>query len=426
METLCTFNRKNRIENSMFYLLGVFSTMQIVTLLGNTVFMLLVYAMCIYLVVSKGQIYILDKLVIVYTLVIVLTTVYNVAMNVISKPYQGKAISSLINVVAIIVVYIYGSNKDNISCFLKGFELSCKIQLVWCILQFVFHKFLDIPLNTVVFNEWLPMSEQTVQLRNGEYVCTGLHWHASNMIIILAYLYLFSKSWLVKVLSIFIVIQTSNTTAMIALVFCFVCEIVVVIYRLSKRWLVKINLEKKVIVLMIVLGGILIGKEIVPTIVEMIDAYVYRFTALSGELQGGNDDVGISSMVHLSYYLNLPDMLSNSSIVNVLIGYGLSCSGYLYSELYGQYKELVWVIESDIINNIINLGIVGFTIFTLLMGRILFYIKKIGMNYKYCIFILSIFICGITYNVQQLWVFVLILMLYAYVRDFRILQNDKH
>lgn len=426
MKVLCQLKKEYTIEEKMFFLYGVFSTMQIISVFGFTVFSLFTYMLCLYFVLKKKRVSIYDKLIFVYAVLILLTTSCNMFMNLTSKSYQNKAIISLINMLAVIAVYVYGNSKDNVQSFFKGFDLSCKIQLLWCCVQFVSHKVWNLPVNTIVFDKWLSMSEQTTQVRNGEYVCSGLHWHASNMIMILVYLFLFSKSWIIKLLSIFIMLQTSNTTAMLAVSFCIICEIIVFIYKKSKNWIVSINTEKRIIVILMSGIGVIFGNKLVPILMEIYNSYIYRFTSLTGNLQGGEADVGVSSLVHLNYYVNLPDMISNSHIINVLLGYGLSCSGYIYSELYNQYKEMVWVIESDLVNNILNLGIIGFIVFYLLIIRLLYYIKLNKVNYKLCIFILAMLLSGVTYNVQQIWLIVVILMLYVYVKYFATLQvsND--
>ena len=153
--------------------------------------------------------------------------------------------------------------------------------------------------------------------------------------------------------------------------------------------------------------------KIWPYALGKIEQIAYRFTALSGNLKGGEGDVGVSSLTHLSYYLLIPDMIMNNNVINALFGYGLGCSGFIYSKMYGQYVDSVWVIESDIVNTVLNIGIVGFLVHYWIISRITFVVKRNKDKGKYRLFTLVILLSGITYNIQFNWTFLLLIMLYV-------------
>ena len=115
----------------------------------------------------------------------------------------------------------------------------------------------------------------------------------------------------------------------------------------------------------------------------------------------------------MNYYILIPDIIMNNNFINALFGYGLECSGYIYSKMYGQYVGSVWVIESDIVNTLLNVGIIGFVIYYWIIYRIFFVVKANKNKNKYRLFIVVILLSGITYNIQFNWTFLLILMLYG-------------
>ena len=405
---------QKKFDNILFFLLGLFSTMQIVTVFNVTLFLVISYITLIYMLITCKKVQIRDHIIVIYLATIVFSFVLNFCMSTLTSGYQIKSIMALINVIVIILIYIMSNNdRKKTMSFIKGFEWSCKIQLMWCVLQIVCNFFFDKDINNLIFNQILRMTENITQSREGKWVCTGLHWHAANLIPIIVYTYIFSKSLFFKIVSVIIVLFTQNTTSLLAIGLCIAADIFVIVCKVLKTRVKKIASMKLLFLLCAIFLFLCVMNKLWPYALNKIEQVVYRFTALSGNLKGGEGDVGVSSLTHLNYYILIPDIIMNNNFINALFGYGLECSGYIYSKMYGQYVGSVWVIESDIVNTLLNVGIIGFVIYYWIIYRIFFVVKANKNKNKYRLFIVVILLSGITYNIQFNWTFLLILMLYG-------------
>ena len=417
-------SRYSAIDEKLFFLLGVLSTMQVLSVCGITLFTLILYITFIYILLSSRRFIIADKMVVIYLLFIGVSVSSSIIFSSVSSGYASRVIKTFINISIMLLVYLLSSN-NSMRCkkFLQGFVLSCKVQLYYCLIQIVCINFLNIDINNLIFTRMFNMTTYQTQQKNGRIVCTGLHWHSANLIPILLYLYLFSKSWLTKALCILVAFVSQNTTAIITLGFCIIIDISVKLIKYLKQRNKRIDSKKVLITLIGVVIMCVMAERIMPYVIEKISGLIYRFTALSGDLKGGEGDVGISSLTHLNYYRNMFKIMYESSPINIILGYGLDSSGYIYSIVFKQYENVVWVIESDIVNIAINIGIVGFIIYYWLVVRIMILAIKKRMSYKYVVLVLAVIMGGITYNIQFTWVLLLELVIYSIMKAEQFNEN---
>lgn len=399
----------NKVDDRLYYAIGLFSTMQIISVFNISLFVFISYIVLIYMLANRRCIKLFDNSIIIYSIIICMSTGINVGCSVLSDGYSIRTITSMLNMLILIFIYILAS-RENLKNFVDGFEMSCKVQLFWCVVQIICIKFLNFDINNFVFNRLLSMTDNVTQSREGELVCTGLHWHAANLIPIVIYLYCFSKSFFMKGLSAIVVLFTQNTTALITLGVCVVMDVLIIGRKIVKSRIKKISIKNLVIVLGCTILVVLTINRVLPYAIEKIEKVIYRFSALTGNLKGGEDDVGISSLTHLNYYRLLPEIILQNGPINAIIGYGVECSGFIYSQMYGQYIEIIWVIESDIVNTILNIGIIGFVVHYWLFMRLFLVMKR---EKKYWMFVLAILVGGITYNIQFNWLLFLMLALYG-------------
>ena len=81
------------------------------------------------------------------------------------------------------------------------------------------------------------------------------------------------------------------------------------------------------------------------------------------------------------------------------------------SQIYGRYSGLGnWAIECDIVNILVNRGIVGFALFYLFIFRMI--VKGWKINKRYSIVAIAIFIQGFGYNVQ--WEYITLMEIVFY------------
>ena len=82
------------------------------------------------------------------------------------------------------------------------------------------------------------------------------------------------------------------------------------------------------------------------------------------------------------------------------------------SLIYGRYAELGnWSIECDIVNILVNRGIIGFVLFYSFLISII--IKGWKFNKYYSIVVLAIVVQGLGYNVQ--WEYIILIELLFYL-----------
>ena len=125
-----------------------------------------------------------------------------------------------------------------------------------------------------------------------------------------------------------------------------------------------------------------------------------KFIALLTRLTERND---ASTMAHMSYYTSLPEIYSHFSILEKLFGWGIGRSGNVFTEYYGLYKTIGdWSIESDPMNFLYSLGIIGMFLFYLFL--IITIVKGSKIDKKATAFIAILLVCGFFYAVQYIWV----------------------
>ena len=108
-------------------------------------------------------------------------------------------------------------------------------------------------------------------------------------------------------------------------------------------------------------------------------------------LFGNNKDA--STLAHFGYYSDYFTIIKTSNIYQIVFGYGIGCSGYTITSLYGRYAGGgTWAIESDYINILLSRGIVGFINYYLFLFYIL--IKGRKVDSRYGILMLVILIQG--------------------------------
>lgn len=323
-----------------------------------------------------------------------------------SLSYKKGAIVALVLILPIYFTYAYIEEKSlkNSNIFVwvkKGIKITCIIELVWCLLQFLLYYMFQLDINQIIFVDMLKFVETATHYKNDVFLASGLCWHAAFIAPIAVISYIFFENWIIKGLAVVNAIICDNSTAMIAISVCVFLDFCFKIISMIKSR----SINKRTIiyaVCVIVIGIPLLLKTGALQII--IDKVMYIFQRVTGKVNDGG-----SAEAHIRYYTSYLDILRKSSILQIIFGYGPGCSGYPISTLTGQYASMSsWAVESDVMDIILSRGITGFIGFYCF----LFKIAKDGLkiDYRYLILILSLAVGGITYNIQFEWV-VLIEML---------------
>lgn len=388
--------KKNTCCRYLFFLLGFFSTMPILSLWNITIFNVFLGFSFIYLIFNVNKTIKADKELLLILLFTIVNMGFNYLFGDLPKTYEHSMLFSSFFCILMYSVALLLLNKPYcIKMVLEGFKWSCVVQIIWCLMQIFLYKFMELDLNQLVFIDILKGNpeDQYSHYRYGELVCTGFHKHAANLIPILLFSYLKTNKLPLKAICIFVAFYTKSATVIIAICICVAYEFFNFLKKRLLSCAIKINFKKIALALVFIIVLMFFINYVSEFLIEIYD---YVFMRIEG-MESTND----SSGVHLNYYYSLPLILKATPFMNLLIGYGTGCSGLPYTRMIGQYEDLVWVVESDVLNTLLNYGIIGFVIFYLLMFKIFFKLKKNKNNISFLVLLLIG--CGFLYNVQYMW-----------------------
>lgn len=393
----------------LLFLLGLFSTTQILQVAGFAVSTWMTVLTAGYLLLTHGFDFRKD----IHLLILLLFTGITFAVSILADIPTGYKKASVISTLQWVLIFIIcaymrkDTDDSSTNTFFKGFDWSCKLQLGWCVLQMGAWYLLKTDLNAKVFGELLHMSSETSQYRKGVLACTGLHWHAANLIPVLVYTYFRYRSIFVKLLCLVIVYLTKNATALIAVGCALGLDLLVFIKHVlyDNRSSV---LRKTAVYIILGCGGVLLISPILfPKLQEVVEYLLLRFYQIQNPSLGNE-----SSAVHFNYYRNLPHILANIPLPEALFGSGIATSGYRFSSFYGQYPGEIWVVESDFVDAVLSRGIIGALIQYSLLLRIAWRMLQRKQTWISCILLILLF-SGFIYDNQFLWVQLLEYLLYC-------------
>lgn len=389
-----------RTEEALLFLLGLVSTWQILQLFGFSFSTLLSILAAGYFVLTRRPVFRRDWLLIGLLIAYSATTILSLFTSL-PFDYKKTAITGYIQWIVIFLICIYaaqGKTERKISVFFKGFQWSCRIQLAWCILQILLYAAVKLDLNKFVFADILHFSGETSQYRNGAPVCTGLHWHAANLIPVLVYLYFSHPSVLIKLACVLVTYFTKNATALIGMGLCVFIDCALFLKRtvVDRNGAVKYRTAKLGLAAAVLV--IVFAQVIFPMIREVVEYLLLRLYQIKNPSYGNE-----SSAVHFGYYSNLLPILSRIPLAEALFGSGMSTSGYRFTQFFNQYPDMVWAVESDFVNQVLSCGIVGAAAHYAFFAGTAWRLKKAGKT-QHVWALLVLAVCGIIYNNQFLWV----------------------
>lgn len=402
--------RVRRGDEILMYLLGLFSTWQILQFAGFSLSTLLTVLTAGYLIFSRGFSYFRKDWLLIAIALSTFTTLGVSLLAELPSGYVKVSISGTLQWVLIFLICIYMHRSNNSHCtgsFFQGLDLSCKVQIIWCLLQMVTYYALDLDINAKLFGELLHTNNETSQYRNGVLACTGLHWHAANMIPILAYLYFRYPGLLWKGLCFVVVYFMKNATAIIAASLCIGLDAMRFCWRVLRS--PESSIPKRIAAYIMV--GIscvcVIAPFVFPKIWEMLEYLLLRFSQISNPSYGNE-----SSAVHFNYYRHLPYILGNISPFEVLFGSGFNTSGYRFSYFFDQYSQSIWTVESDLVNITLGKGVIGCILHYSFLILLAIRLKKTKQTNHIC-FLLVLLLCGFVYDNQFIWVLLTEFMMYC-------------
>ncbi len=402
------------VTQRLFFLLGLVSTWQIVQIAGFAASTVVTVLTAGYLLLTREFVFPKDRILLVLLLTTCLTAVVSLFSDI-PIAYKKTALTGAVQWGLLFVLCAYmlqETHGHTTGWFFRGFDWSCRVQLIWCGAQMLLYYGAEIELNDLVFAKVLGFSGETGQYRGGVLACTGLHWHAANLIPVLLYTFFRHRSLLVKVLCVVIVYFTKNATAMIAVGFSAALELFLYVRAVRKHENRKLSrCDIAVIVALIALSPLILSK-----LWEMARYLALRFWQIQNPTPGHE-----SSAVHVNYYRNLPEILSRIPGILCLLGSGIGTSGHWYTRFYGQYPDMVWVAESDLVDGVLSKGILGAVLQYGFILHIAICAAK-QKQWEIASFLAVLLVSGFAYGNQFLWVQLLELMLYCRLRRQQVSQ----
>lgn len=387
------------------------SSMMVLQIAGQTFFLLLQIVLCIYMFLISKRVVFENNF---FILFIVIESVIGMAFSIISEmPLSYKKGSVYMTGLLIImyfasayVIYLLDYDKIDMNFIKLCIKAIFVIQMHWTIVQYILYAVASIDINNSIFVEMLGMVEEASAYKVGNYFMpSGFCWHPSVLVPIVVLSYFMFDSYYLKILTILTAFLCRNSTALICILVCIgvsVAKYIIDILRIRR-------MKRNVLILCIVMATVGLGVAYATGILDMvIDKIVYLIQRIFGLV----NDHG-SGDAHRRYYTEYFNVLEFSSVPQIIFGYGIGCSGYPFTEMFGQYgNHASWAVESDIMNILLSRGILGFVLY---YGMLLFIaIKGFKISYKYLCATIILIIGGITYNIQFDWLFLInIFMLYC-------------
>lgn len=400
------------IENKLFFLLGLFTSMSLLQIPIGTMsvspFNAIMYIIFVFELL-KGKLAVPDTngvIYFVYLICITISTVIN--SSFVPSNWNTANFIAVFNswILGFLLIFVNKNILRSVkNFFINGLKLNAWIQLTWGILQFIIYKVSGQALNEIFFEDTLhlQLNHASSNIYDGINRLTGLNWEPAYFGLALIIGYLLSNKLWKKLLFIVGVILSASRTSLLTLI------AVIIVQEIYK--LVKFKEKKKTyfqkqevmitftILLVIIVGIILNFQEIINTF-------------LSTAMRFQNFDLDPSSRVHSFYYQVLGDILfSKFSLAQLLFGIGPASSGYAYTLWYDLYPDLIsnaWNIENGLADIIVGSGVLG----TVLVYWWFINNLRIGKDNKVAFaLIIGILVGAITYSYFVNWIWVVVMFI---------------
>lgn len=381
-------------DTSMVFLLGLFSTFQLVEIGGVSIFSLILFIFAVKTILTY-QFKIENRQIFLLLLSICFSQVMCLFISVPNaSQWRVASYKAFALFIALFFTYSYVKKADRWKVFFHGVYISCIIQVFWCYAQFIIYRLFGAYLNNQIFVRLLKMwNANELQGR----VITGLNTNSGLLVPILFFVIIMGRQTIIRLLAYGLCFLSGNST-------CVICGLLYVVFLIifGKKNLLKPSAVSKKKMLGIALSGLifllvmLASNELSSRIFNSINDLIGRLSSV----RTGESIVG-STYTHLRYYTSIPYLFSNLNILNILFGFGLSCAGLPFVMHYNQYTSKIYVPESDPITYLWGTGIIGGFLFYKILIQSM--IQGYNVDKKYFLFFITVLVCGIFYNNQMNW-----------------------
>ena len=411
---------ENSFLNSFLFVFGIFCTMPIISFFGVSIYvwmLTLLFIIVLFEIINNRCEFNVkvDKILILFFIFELIS--HFICLNYLPKTWNEDLITSLLQWFFVLIIYLYFSSKDkarSTKYFIDGVYYSSLIQMIWGFLQLLFY-FRGGDLNNTVFRDTLHMvTESATQYQFGSLKISGLCWNAGNLAPLVIFGYVYSKNVYIKILFIILSFVSGSRTLYISMLTILALEL---IFRTRKSYGLTPKKVVTILILMIIVPLMILVN------IDTINFLIAKMTKLLDFVNNAQTEGSTSN--HLFYLTSIFQVTSKNSIINNLFGYGPNCSGYVFSKLFNIYNDgKKWAAECDYVNILWSYGYCGFITYYI------WYISKLKrlykLNKKYIIMFLTFLIAGFFYNITFNWVFLLIIFIFNYSRNYKDLFKDEN
>lgn len=402
--------RHRSITDIIILLMFMFASLDLFQISGKTFFFYIGLVFIAYTVVKKGKLNILKDPLIVAIFVEFFISGLFAQFSGLGSGYKKTAIIMPILVLPIflqagIFESLIRRKEDVLRILLKGVKLACIIQFIYIPFQYSLFHFVGIDLNKEIFVNILGAVDNASFIRDWVWYPSGITWHSAIVAPLMVLGIVMFDNPYFKLLILFDALICGSSSAIIGVV---VALVLLILFKLLK------GAENSKVKKTAILGGmgLVIFASIVLLSTDILTLISDKFVYIYQRLFDNSRDSSTSA--HLLYFIMYPQIVSNSSISQILFGYGYNCSGSIFSVLDNRYNLGNWSVESEIMDRLYSLGIVGFLLYSIFLLKIA--VKGAKIDTRYTIVIIAIIIQGFGYNVQWDYIFLIELIFYICIK----------
>lgn len=397
-------------ERIIIYFYGItcsFSGLQIAGLAISNYFLLALIVIKILNQHARLHIYFKNysqKYIIIFTMNIILSIICSIGW--LPNTWIMNSVSCLIKYcIAFFAPFLFYNTDQLLEVrreFFKGLYVGAIIQMIWGFAQIVLYSLFEFKLNTFVFQNILGLEGYNWDSYISGRILRmkGIGWEAANFALVMIMGYIlacaYKKSYMIRILFICALALSTSRSGYIA-IFVVICwQFIQNNIKKKNKYISKNNIASVVLVLLIIATvSVTYGDAIIERLELTFSSMVNIFDT--------SDNLA-SNSIHISYYVNLLEILKQNGFVRTLFGCGYFSSGYPYScydsVVSNRISMIGWNPESDAITLIVGNGILGFVLYY-------FSIIRAFLNHRkdeYGLMILAVFSLGITYlSIRGTW-----------------------
>lgn len=405
-------NKLDKLENYLFFMLGLFSTwMAAMIFIGKTnicIFNFILIAIIVLEIAKNRKVYFNQKLFLAFCILSIISTIG--CYFFINDLWFFSSLRSTLKFLIVFVPFLLFVKKETIldkrKHFIRGLYFSVIFQLIWEFLEVILWSAKEIPLNKVIFGDFLKFDIERSWLfwSDGRMRPTGLSWEPANLALSLIIGYILSKNKTQKVLFIIGIILSTSRIGIGAFCIIFALDMIKLIkerYKAKKDLHIKRDVIIIVLVFMLFILSIFLLRKIkfLDYIYENINSTIHTIIHISQNPSANR---------HLEYYYRLPEIYSHLNLFQILFGVGVTCAGYPYSKYLNIYSTgKVWTPETDYLSILLGNGLLGFIFYFYWLFGIA---KKNIKNYKLICIIIAILVITTMSQFYRGWVTLLLIL----------------